>query len=292
MADADAGKTTERWRTVPGLQDLIEAGEPLDDLAEREVFVPPTVRGPELANYVARLRTWLQGYDRDRVLAERVPVWMPLVELWAPPGGSAELNYEGSRERSASAEISLFGLAGFASASTTTLIESLTFTADESAPGRMCAVRAFVTVTRYVRATDGASFERVDVLNGGELVDLRIDELAPEVFPFTDRSASEAQLRKGGYVPRSILRLSASSGSGSDVYEPTFQTTRNWSAEIGLPELPLLRAPLKLGASANQSEAFKVKFSLPRGHDYVFFTRDHEFPVVPTCARLLAGASP
>jgi hypothetical protein len=296
MADVNADTTTERWRTVPGLQEFIEAGEPLDDLAEREVFVPPTVRanvrGPELANYVARLRTWLQGYDRDRVLAERVPVWMPLVELWAPPGGSAELNYEGSRERSAKTQISLFGLAGFASASTTTLGESLTFTVDESAPGRVCSVRAFITVTRYVRATDGASFERVDVLNDGELVDLRLDELAPDAFPFAGRSASEAQLREGGYVPRSILRLRDSSGEGFDVYEPRFQTKRNWSAEIGIPDVPLLKAPLKVGASADQSEAFKAKFSLPRGHDYAFFTRSHEFPVVPACARLLDGVSP
>lgn len=278
------------WHYIPGLMQLIEEGVDPKQFVEHEVFLPRAVRGGtktgiDQMGYMDRLVKWLRGYRKDRLICERKPAWIPLAELWPPPEGEAEFTYETSQESEATAELSVFSIAGFGGASKRSITDSITMRAQEC--GRVYLVRVYLTIYRYVHKDNKSSFDCVDVDCSDASMEVKFEDLTPVSFPFPQRKIKTTDLDPQKFTVRKIIHTSSTKTSSLDTYAPEIKTTNSWSCEIKLPDISIIDETIKLGMETSRSQAFKVEFKLPRGNSYVFFSRLGEEPIVPLCANLV-----
>jgi len=276
--------TGNGWTSEPGLLDLIEQGASLDDLRRSEFTNSLAIRSDLGAGMFDNLVNWLRGYRRDRNLFERQPAWMPLAELWPPPGGTANFKYTSSDTVEGAAELSVF--ASKLGSSSKTLLGDAIQTPTSGQPHQLC-VRVFLTGWRYVSLSDGQPFDRIDVNCEGALKETDTRPAPTEGFAEASLALSLNELLARGYDrvdgPHRIADLS---GNGTSTKEFEGQSTNEWGCEFGLPALDLIQSNIKLRAKTVRSTAFKATFQLPVGHEYVFVQRKGERPIVPLCYRL------
>ena len=279
-------RASDAWTSLPGLLDLVERQVDPHAIGSGEFVVPAAMRSRLRGNggILDDAITWLRGYRRDRLLCERRPEWMPLAELWPAPGGKATLKYVAAQSHEANAELTIVTERGFGGGSKTTLTRSIEVPTEDV--GFQYRVRVYLTIWRYVHAAGGEPFDRIDVDCDGEPFDVDRVDLPPDRFPVGDRTTTLDELRRGGFEQHGFFRASGSASIGMDTYGESVQAEHQWGFELTLPGLDLIQSTLKLAAHTNRSESFEASFQLPRGHDYVFFHRIGEAPIVPLCARL------
>ena len=259
--------TSSDWTPEPGLLERLERGEDLTAIKQK-TLVP--VRGVA-TDMLDSLVNWLKGFRRDTLVAERVRVWVPVAELWPPPGGEASLTYQTSASREANAQLTVLAQQGFGNAGSLNL--SQTVEMDTAGPGRRFSIGAFLTIWRYINDKSGEAFDRVDVACDDAKFQFRSEDVPPDAFPLAGDSITREKLVANGYEVQGIYELSGSTGDGIDSYGKATSTEHNWGIELTVPGLDLLQSSLKFALKTTRSESFDVSFRLPRGYDYVFFHR-------------------
>jgi len=277
------------WQSVPGLLQLIEEGAEPRDLAHRE-FTAAQIRGgglvssgmsPSQIGGLERLWLWLCGFRRKEVLCERLPIWVPIAQLWSAPGGQLTFTYESSTEAEASAEITVCSLVGFGGAGRLKLTSSVTL--KTQGKGLAYVTRAHLTIYRYRHCDSGESMDRVDVDCSGDYGEFDSQELSPEAHPFGLGPATLPEIEGRGLV---VTRIERRSNSAADtMIKLGRERLRSWKFKL-TPNLPLLEVPLGLAASCQRAQSFSTEFSLPSGQDYAFCVPKGESPVVPVCVAL------
>lgn len=275
------------WSYQEGLLELLEDGAGLRDIEQRfldgELQVPGRSRAGFGRSKLDELIKWLQGFRKERIIYENEKVYVPIIELWAPPGGKARVEYGIGREGSVSAELNLFGVAGFGGSSKREITDSFAFNAGP--PGTSFAVGVLLTVTHYVnRSGKGQSFDRIDIrgIEGG--IDSRQSSLSPTEFFLPGQEISESDLLPDNYSNIYYRRLSADTNEGISSYRHKVEESCEWNFDLSLP---LLKDKVHLGAKTSRSDSLDVTFECPNGHDYVFFSLFGEKRAVPYCARVV-----
>lgn len=277
------------WQYVPGLLELVDQGVEPDDLASRD-FVSPQFRSAGIAGESAtpferskleRMWNWLRGFRRDATLCERMPIWVPVVQVWAAPQSTAEFTYTSATEQELRAEITVFSAAGLGGASKRKLSSTVKLTAGST--GVAYDTRAFISVYRYTNASTGEVLHRVDVDCAGEAGEFQSRDLVSELHPFAEGAPTEAKLRATDHLVTRLERC-------SDRSESTDVTIRDeaiasWKFEIA-STIPSIVLPFKLGVTCQNTRSFESKFSLPGGRDYAFCAKRGEQPLVPLCVAL------
>ncbi len=272
--------TTSDWTPEPGLLERIERGE--DPAAMKQEAVLP-VRGMA-TDMLDSLVNWLKGFRRDALVAERERIWVPVAELWPPPGGEASLIYRAAASREANAQLTVLAEQGFGSAGSLNLTQTIEL--DTAGPGRRFSIGVFFTIWRYVNDKSGEAFDRVDVACDDATFQFRSEDVPPETFPLAGKSITPSTLVANGYQVQGIYELSGSTGDGIDTYSKSTSMEHSWGIDLAVPGLDLLQSSIRLAFKTTRSRSFDVSFELPRGYDYVFFHRVAEDPLVPYCARL------
>ena len=284
----DMSQEKSTWEYVPSVMQLIEEGLEPGDLGGRK-FAAPSVRGgglvssaptPTQLSKLDRMWAWLKGFRKDEVVCERLPIWVPIAELWPAPGGGLEFSYETSVESGSAAEISVSAVVGFGGGSRLKLASSV----ELQAKGRALAymTRAFLTIQRY-RNGDGEQMDVVDVDCKGEYAEFDQQERSPDEHPLGTSPLTVEEIRAKGFT---VSRVERCAGCDTETAVKVEQESlRHWKFEL-MPELPLLKAPVNLAASCERARSFSTKFSLPPGRDYAFCIPSGESPVVPVCVAL------
>jgi hypothetical protein len=269
------------WSAQPGAFELLERGELDEGRPEfRRLPLPATSRaGAEAADPAVAESRWralltrLRGYTKDAVLLSDETVWVTLFEVHAPPGGSATLAYSRSQTRKGDLKLSILG-SGFGGAVSVRLTESLKLPASDA--GKAVSVRMLLTATRYT-SRSGGSLVSVDVRVPGDGVDQRVEDLPPPELPDLSDALRWRVLR------RELLSAASDTGKVAWTYSAGSQAT--WEARLGGSVLGPIGGTVGLGVEAEWAEEVSVGFELPYGHDYVFYARAGEVPLVPYCAR-------
>lgn len=277
------------WQYIPGLLELVDQGVEPDDLAARD-FVSPQFRSAAIAGQSAtlverskleRMWNWLRGFRRDALLCERMPIWVPVVQVWAAPQSTAEFTYTSATERELHAEITVFSAAGLGGASKRKLSSTVKLIARSS--GVAYDTRAFITVYRYTNASTSEVLHRVDVDCAGETGEFQSRDLALEWHPFAASAPTEEELRAAGYLVTRLERCSEHSESTDVTIRD--EATASWKFEVA-STIPSIVLPFKLGVTCQNTRSFESKFSLPGGRDYAFCAKRGEQPLVPLCVAL------
>ncbi len=275
------------WNYQEGLLELIDKGSSFSEIEQKlhdgSLALAQQTRAGLSTTKLESLIKWLQGFRKDTVLYEEEKVYLPFIELWAPPGGKAQFAYEVSSESGSATEISFFGFTGFGGGSKRKITESIKMGSDGG--GRSFNLGFLLTVTRYTHKSDKTkSFEKIDVKGAPGDFDFKLNDLAAGSFGLKNQEIKESHLFPEEYSHKSFLRLSDSKTEGLDTYSPSTEESSDWSFQL---TLPLLKNKVKLGVSAKNSKALKASFDCPRGYDYVFFSSFGENRAVPYCARLI-----
>ncbi|NAZ75455.1 hypothetical protein GTQ99_08470 [Kineococcus sp. T13] len=265
-----------RWAGLPGVFELLERGVGADEAVEAGVFLPQVRGGHVDAARLQRLWDWLRGFQLQSVLCERLPIWVPVVSVWVPEGASAELTYSRGTGRERNAEITVFAVAGFGGASRRELTREIQV---EIHPGLRYETRAYLTVRRYANHFD-EQVDRVEVDCSGEVGEFQYVDLPLAQHPFSGGVADLDDLTRAGWALSSIER----SANRTDPVTVTHSSTSVRSWKVGLTqEIPGLSAPIKLGVSAQATDAFQTAYTLPGGRDYAFCAPSGELPIAPVC---------
>jgi hypothetical protein len=265
---------------VPGVFELLERGALDDEQPDFDgIALPPVTRGlseqlspAEVARRWRALLDRLRGYARDEVLLSREPVWVPLVELHVPPGGSSTLTYTRKGQASAGLELKVLGV-GFGSATAVSFGDSLTLSARESA--KSLRVRMLATATRYVSKSK-AALVRVDV----ELPDTGQEHQVVDLAEESRADLSDPLLWRIIWLEH----LSASTDSGGITKSYSVGASAKWDVAIGAPTLAPVGGTLGLTMQADRADEVTVTFELPYGKDYVCYAATGDTPLVPHCA--------
>lgn len=283
-----AATENDVWTALPGLFDVAH-GDAAPSAAyrspEQHAAKEPRRGVGGLARRSAELVEWLRGYRFADVLCAAVEVWVPVVQLWPPLDGRASFKYSASRTRETTAELAVTPNAGFGTGSKVTLGQSIEIAAEDRV-GRQYGVCVYVTVRRYEHPRLDP-IDRVDVACVGRALDARTDDLSPELFPAKKRALSEHELLFGGFQEAGRYLARRSAPPGTDKYGTKASTESSWSFQIESPEMGPLKSSVTISVKTSRAASVEASFDLPRGHDYVFFHRTDETPLVPWCARLV-----
>jgi hypothetical protein len=274
------------WEYQQGLIELVEAGyrfsEIEDQLQQGNLSLPKSTRGASTQKLETLIK-WLQGFRRKETIYKDERVYFPFIELWAPPGGKAQFQYELTTDDSLAAEINLFSFSGFGGSSKRKITESIKMNTEGN--GRLFSLGVLLTVMRYQHKDDiTRSFDKIDVRGIQDGFDFKIHDLSPQNFILPQQEINESLLVPDEYSNIRFFRLAHSNQKMSDTYSPSTEESTDWSFNLSMP---LLKQGIKMGISTKNSKAMKASFDCPTGYDYAFFTRFGESQPVPYCARLL-----
>ena len=284
---ANTAKEATNWDYQEGLLELLESGAGQQDIEQKlqagALQVPGRTRAGLTGTKIDQLIKWLQGFRRDKTIYENEKVYLPVIDLWAPPGGKAELKYTVAKEDSLSSEIGLFGFAGFGGSSKRKITDSFGMNAGPA--GTNFSIGVLLTVTHYIHKDGSAkSFDRIDIKGIEDGFDHKQTTISPADFFLPDQTIKESDLTPDNYSKVSYLRLTNLTTEGSSTHSHEAEESCEWSFDLSLP---LLQDKVKLGAKTNRSRGFEVSFECPNGHDYAFFSRFGENRAVPYCARVI-----
>lgn len=209
------------------------------------------------------------------VVLDRVEVWLPLVDLHAPPNARATFEYDETAIGEGGAEISLlnstFGKSGKVSL-------SRTFKLDAEQAGKQLRLKMLASVVQY-RASDGGElFNRLDIESASNPLQYEVED----VYTPAGLTSGGADPQRWDLVER--VNLSASHDIGRYVWSYKTSGALAWSVGLDLKakEVPILRdTGFKLTLRCERSETFKTTFELPYGRDYGFYRPLGERPPVP-----------
>lgn len=266
-------------KAMPGVLELLKGDELDGDQPQLAALAPSAVsRGRGLDELKRRWRailSSLSGYKAADVLLSAEPIWIPIIELYVPPGGKSTLKYQRTSSKKAEAELKIFGI-GFGSGAAITFSESLKF--DAAQTGKSLQVMMSVSAMRYTHPTK-KSLIRVDVKSPRDTVEYKVVDLPPanDIVDVDNLDPLDWEV---------IRRLNLSSSSDRGSYTWQYQTgeSSNWKVSIGLDVLKSIGLDPKLDLELEQAREFEVTFEMPYGHDYVFYGRTGELPLVPFCA--------
>jgi hypothetical protein len=264
------------WTVMPGALELLETGQ-IDEQepAWDRVALPAASRSLiNDADQTASESRWralvrrLRGYEREAIIGADEPVWIPIVDIHAPPGGSAAFTYARTRSEKQGLKLSILG-AQFGGAASMTFQESLTLPATMS--GKSLQVRMLLTATRYVSSA-GAELVRVDVRQPGAGSEYQVLDLPGPAVP------DLSDVLRWSVVHRE--RLAASRDSGEVTWSYRAGKQAKW--EIGL-DADVFSSGITLSAEAERAEDTTVSFEMPYGKDYVFYLPAGANPLAPCC---------
>lgn len=273
-----------QWEHVPGLLELLEKGVDPVSVSETDSLIISRRRDGNVLSYLNHVWKWLRGFRRDQVVYARKPIWVPIAELYPPPGGRVIFTHEKKEESESTAELTIAGIVGYGSGCRRSFSTSITQEVVE--PGLAFCTQAYLTITRYVHKEDPTrTFDRIDVEGSqGHPVDAFRD--LPESFWPTKANANAmtySQIAASGYT---ILReLYCMKVKRETEVTANIEDSHEWRFKFSL-DAPLLRQPLNLGVSSKHSSSFGISFYLPPGSNYALCTRTGESPLAPVCVRL------
>jgi hypothetical protein len=265
--------TVNTVTTVPGALDLLEKGELNYTDVRFDVAPVGTVRGgtggpAELASWWRAFLDRLRGYQRESVVMDREPFWVPIVELVAPENVRATCKSTTSRSQSLSLRLDIVG-SGFGNGLRATLATDLSFSC-EVAPLRL-AVQVRITATRYV-ARRGPAIIRLDVDSAAKEIRLETAEreqlphpLLPPLFELVQR-----------------VDLNAVRDPGIYTWAQRLESETSWSLKLGakFPQISESSVSLSL-AGVRETE---LTFEMPYGRDYLIYRQSGHSSLLPRCA--------
>lgn len=266
-------------RSLPGVLQLLEAGELNEDQPQPETL--PTnaasrgVRLNELKRRWQVLIRSLSGYRASEVILRAKPIWIPIVELHVLPHGKATLSYQQTSSATMKPELKIFGI-GFGTSGVITFSESIAFDADQT--GKSLQAMMLASATRYTHPTK-KSFIRLDIESPRDGVEYKVEDLPP-----VNHGEDADSLDPGEWEVIQRVKLSSSHDRGQYIWQYKAEERSNWKVGIGLEALKAIGFDLNLDLEVEQAREFDVKFEMPYGHDYVFYARAGESPLVPFCA--------
>jgi hypothetical protein len=243
-----------------------------DDLSER-ILTPGGTRSPSAdpgrwQRFVSRLR----GYERGRVLATEVPVWLAIAELTPPAGGRATLNSQSSSKVEAKSSLTVFG-SGFGN----TVSAGLDQIVEVAAVGGPLQVAAEVllNVCEYTRCGGGPTLVRVDVVEMKPVT--RVGDVA--------RRASVPSPPPAGVEILDRVELSSASGSGAYTWRRRSAEQSTWTTAVGA-SVPGIGLDIKLEVAVARAQQFETAFELPFGSDYLVYHEPTAPRLAPLCCRV------
>lgn len=272
------------WQVRPSAFDLLESGQ-LDDDEPRFGDFPAALPGARFAPASpAELRSlWratlkrLRGYTASRPLTDQQAVWLPIIDLPAPPGGRSVLQCTVGGARRVTPSLTVFGV-GLGAKAEHTFTES--FQIEANGIGKQHLISLDLTVTEWLSPTD-PPIRTVDVRIPAGGVNERVADLpADPADPAVTGVWSPEQ-----WIEMRRVELSRASGPGMETRRLAVSRTCTWTPGFHTPALAGL-AGLELGleVEVERSDSFELSFELPYGQDYVFYRKASEVPLVPHCS--------
>jgi hypothetical protein len=199
---------------------------------------------------------------------DREPLWLHLIDLHVPSGGTATFSYEHTGRTDAGLDLKVLGV-GFGSGVSVAIEESMTLPAADS--GKALRARMLLTAQRY-ETRAGDSLVRLD-LSPPDVPEYEVTDLpAPPPADLTDPLKWRVVRRE---------HLSGSTDSQARSWSYSCERQARWSMKLGVT----LPAPVgeiaSFHAEVAQADRASVAFDMPYGHDYAFYVPAGESPLAP-----------
>jgi hypothetical protein len=273
------------WKRMRGALELLEDGQLKEDQPQFQDLGTPQselrLAGLDMKQIKERWGAFvnrLKGYHKEEPLMERVPIWIPIIDLHLPPGGKSVLKYERKSSQEMGAELKIFGIKS-GSGGAISFSESIKFSAEHV--GKSLLVLAYATITPYVSNDGRDKFFRLDW--DCETVTHKIEDISKDQNNQVLQSLDTTLWKKVKEVD-----LSSSSGSGQFTWQYKATQDAHWNVNLGagITVFGGIGVEFSLPLQFKRSEDFEVTFDMPYGYDYVFFHRLGETPLIPMCARI------
>jgi hypothetical protein len=270
------------FKHMPGALELLEQGSLDDDVPQFEnINSSSTTRGwptdltaSEIKNRWRSLLRRLKGYQKDKVLIQDEAVWIPIFKLYVPPLGKSSLSYQAKVGQNISPELKILGF-GFGSTGSVSFTETIKIPAEKR--GKLVEAKLLATVTRYINSSNNQKLYRLDLKNLDGHIEQRITDL-----PLQDPIAEAKKLTSTEWRVLREYRLSAKDvGQFNLRYELEQRST--WKTDLKFAPLSALGIETGVSLELENSNQFELNFDMPYGHDYVFYCRNDESPLVPMC---------
>lgn len=255
--------------SMSGIFDLMESGKidenypRFDLISPADRLLAPTgrpvsLRGKNWQNFINFIKT----YKKEEVILDKEQIWLPLIIVYAPPLGKVSFKYTQTMKQEKSLKIKILGLEG-GNCSRISFTKSIGFDAEDY--HKSLEVKALLTVTKYVKKKK--LINRTDIStdpNKLRIVDIPkvSDALSIENFDITDE-----------------LTLSTSKDEGNISWEYGSKQNARWGTSFNVPILNACDFRYEL----EETGGYQVKYSVPFGHDYIFYQPKNEILIVPYC---------
>lgn len=268
------------WQPHPGAFNLMAIPDNRVSVEQLQFLgVSDALRGPldDLRGKWRGMRHRLQGLTESEVLCREARGTISVVRLYRPPGGNAAISYRRSAGIDASAAFTIFGV-GFGAGGSVDLSSVLDFTADET--NLEMLLHLPVTAVRHRDPRTGLSLLQIDLASHDECIsyELRSFDEPPPQFDVDDYDRLEWQV-----IKKIILSQSRATEMVTWTY-PDAVREAYWHGELNATLLPASIASAKVAIKCGRGDAYSVKFSMPHGNSYVFFSPAGETVIAPLCA--------
>jgi len=265
---------------MAGPLELLETGTiNEDDPQFTKIHLSDPTRGwPSQLSTTEMKRQWqsfirhLKRYHKKETLFKQEPIWIPLINLYVPPGGSSTLKYIRSSNKKMGPEIKILGF-GFGSTESISISDSVEFDAEQR--GKSFLVKMYATAIRYLDSVHGQPLTRVDLEHPHDYTEHKIEDL-PDITEIKSLNSEEWKVIHE-------INLSSSSDTGHYTFQHAITESAIWKVELSFPPLQAIGLDLNLTFESEHSKEFELTFKIPYGHDYLFYSRIGETPIVPLC---------
>jgi hypothetical protein len=272
------------WQVRPSAFELLESGQLDDDEPRFDDFpaaLPSSrfgpVSGTELRSAWRSVLKHLRGYTPGRQLVDWQTVWVPIIDLPAPPEGRSVFRYTTGSARRVTPSISVFGV-GLGAKAEHTFTASFEFEADKL--GKQYLISLDLRMTEWLSRTD-PPVPTIDFRVPAEGVNTSVANLPAD----GDDPAVTGVWTPDQWIEIRRVELSRATPPGMETRRLAVARTCTWTPGLHTPVLTgLAGLELGLGAEVEHSDSFDLSFELPYGHDYVFYRRASEVPLVPHCS--------
>lgn len=272
------------WQVRPSAFDLLESGQLRDDEPRFDDFpaaLPSAqfapLTGPELSERWRSLLRRLRGYTASRQLIDWQTVWLPIIKLPAPPSGRSIFEYKAGSARRVTPCLKVFGV-GLGAKAEHSFTESFQIEASEI--GKQYLISLDLTTTEWLSKTN-PPIRQVDVRTPAEGVNERVVDLPTD----PDDPAVTGVWDPDGWIEMRRIELSHATAPGMETRRLAVARTCNWKPGFHMPTLAgMAGLDLGLEVEVERSDSFELSLELPYGHDYVFYRRSSEVPLVPCCS--------
>jgi hypothetical protein len=161
---------------LPGILELLDENEPdLEKLSQYVSIggVSPAALSRESIKAAAQgVIRWLKGYRKTQELYKRKPIWTPVIELYAPPGGKATFSQTSTSVKEGGPKFQFLGV-NYGSSESVSFSQSISFDTNKA---KSFQVEMLVTVTRYEHPKREPLF-RIDFEHNNDRIGHRYQDL-------------------------------------------------------------------------------------------------------------------